>query len=882
MPLAQRTRKHAMGSLPGMNVSRPSVFGPLALEAHIAAEEGLPSTLWQHLHVRYVPTLPSAVFRRYALVPGYRVAASKVSATSTCNSRDSEGEVEARLSGREVDWSPGYIALDAPSPPQHSDDVDCLGPAATTILPPSVRLRLLLSLVADDLPGALGERGPGLKLDQWRKPKLCNFLLRTFRNFGMGISAEGSQLLQQLEVPNAFLLYFLMQDPRDAAYLRLCDKFGHPGSPHFQQSLFTAVVDPRLPGMLHSYFDHQIAFYFAFLQHLFNYGFALSVLLAPLLAIYSVDWAQHVVATLQKEQKAAAILGELVHGLVSEIDSSEAAQGHWPLWSLLVGLSTIVWGQCVIDSWRRKERRLAKEWGSSRGAAAVRAALRTPRPLFRGRIALSQVDGRLTQVHYSKRRYQVRVFALNLAFLLLAVAFAAAVFLAIAGREARVASEEYASLGAVYSIMTVALHNLFKSVANLLTEAENHQYEEPREASVLVKKWMLTVIVQCWPLGHLLFLRPLLWPCAYGDVDVRQRLGIDTCSPGDYECCNVELWRADELMLSFAHVRSEAVLRHTRQFVAGWLVSKVFVANLIKWFVPRLCGFLCTRGLYPLFALDFVEDLLNDLTLHSNSRRRRRVRVSRCSCCRRRKLLSSKTQLRAHETGPSALPEEVTAACELQLDKEEPWDLLESANDLSVHFLVTSLTTVIYPFAPPLLLAHLLVGFQMDLFRLFDRRQPKPRAASGLPEAWLWLFQSYVYVGALSNLALVTWRTPLIRLLLGQGDSAAHFAFFSASMLLLALVVGLVHLVVPSMPGDVVEHLQREQEVEAFITGATGLGGGRRHTGSRFPTQRAPTVSLFRSVSFGAAESAALESQHAFLQEEAQVRSIWKQAQKVR
>ena len=42
-------------------------------------------------------------------------------------------------------------------------------------------------------------------------------------------------------------------------------------------------------------------FYFAFMQHLFSYGFALSVLLAPLLAVYSVEWAEHLVQALAQE-----------------------------------------------------------------------------------------------------------------------------------------------------------------------------------------------------------------------------------------------------------------------------------------------------------------------------------------------------------------------------------------------------------------------------------------------------------------------------------------------------------------------------------------------------------------------------------------------------
>lgn len=44
-------------------------------------------------------------------------------------------------------------------------------------------------------------------------------------------------------------------------------------------------------------------------------------------------------------------------------------------------------------------------------------------------------------------------------------------------------------------------------------------------------------------------------------------------------------------------------------------VSKIFMHNLLKWIIPRLCGFLCTRGLYPLFAVDFAEDVLTDLVL---------------------------------------------------------------------------------------------------------------------------------------------------------------------------------------------------------------------------------------------------------------------------
>lgn len=64
-----------------------------------------------------------------------------------------------------------------------------------------------------DLPGAMGHMGPGFKLDQWKKPKCCNCLRRTFRNFGARRAANTLSLLDNLgEFPKAFSLYFLMQD----------------------------------------------------------------------------------------------------------------------------------------------------------------------------------------------------------------------------------------------------------------------------------------------------------------------------------------------------------------------------------------------------------------------------------------------------------------------------------------------------------------------------------------------------------------------------------------------------------------------------------------------------------------------------------------------
>eukprot|EP00913_Durusdinium_trenchii_P010323 g9681.t1 len=175
--------------------------------------------------------------------------------------------------------------------------------------------------------------------------------------------------------------------------------------------------------------------------------------------------------------------------MVSEISHLDASRSRWPLWSLMVGLTTTVWGQC--------EKRLARQWGCHPWRRAL------TRPSFRGKLAVSRVDGRLAFVHRNRRLFQARVIAVNLCFLCLwALVFGV-----------QVATENYASLGAMFSVASVLSYHLFRLVANALTEAENHREESSWETSILLKKWALTVIVQCWAPLHLLFVRPYLWPC---------------------------------------------------------------------------------------------------------------------------------------------------------------------------------------------------------------------------------------------------------------------------------------------------------------------------------------------------------------------------------
>lgn len=475
-------------------------------------------------------------------------------------------------------------------------------------------------------------------------------------------------------------------------------------------------------------------------------------------------------------------------------------------------------------------------WGSSDAGAKS-----TVRPLFRGRLAWSRVDGRLVRVHRSRLAHQARLVVANGLFLVLIVGFATAVVrFSWNGIECRFSrhtleSADAVANGAVYSVLTVILHAVCNLFAYLLTEAENHRFEERWETSVFVKKWMLTVIVQTWAVGYLLFARPWLWPCAYGDTEVRLLLGVDNCPDEDGPCCEAEIWM-DGLNLHFADVRRNAILAETRQFVAGWLISRIFVYNLCTWLIPRLLGFVCMRGIYPCVVVDFAQDIASDLTA-SSQRQTHAKRALRCCCCRRRRADVKGSAMHPRRCGPASfskaplsqtnlhmkLPPAMIEACEFQLELGEPWNVLDSVNDLSVNFFVTSCTTVVYPFAPFLFLANLIILFQMDLYRLFSSRQPKPQAARGLPRAWIYIFQSYVYLAAAWNLAVVTYRTSLVKDLFDKSGPDVQFGFLCASLLLMVLVINAVQLVVPSVPLEVEEHMQRQQEAQSFFARVAGF-----------------------------------------------------------
>jgi len=843
---------------------RISSDGELVSQVQEVTEQGLPAEVWNDLYIRFMPTLPSTLFRSFDLVPqeeghsGLRRNFPSVGSLCDCATETGEASESGQSSVRAAETTAWRTDSAIPQ---------------ATLLCPAARMRLLLNLASDDLPGALGGQGPGLKLDQWRTPKLWTFIRRTFNNLGacrpVGLFKFGHL---SREAPAPLLTYFLVQDPRDAVYQRLADRFSRPASPHFRHALFVAIADRDTPRVLRRYFGEQIAFYFSFVQHLFSYGLALSVLLAPLLMCYSIAWARRMVVALREH---GGVVEELIQGLASEIATSEAGSVHWPQWSLLIGLATTVWGQCVIGSWQRAERRLATEWGSSRAGA-----LPTPRPNFLGRLALSRIDGRLTQVHASQFLYTARLVAYNLLFFLLTLLFAGAVACLTCSRmevmmTRSIGQRKALMLGACYSVVTVMLHAILRSIAHFLTELENHRSESPWEASVLVKKWILTVIVETCAVGYLLFARPVLWPCAYGDTDVRRRLGVDDCEPWDATCCDVLMTRGVESLLSFAEVRNEAVVSETRQFVAGWLVSKIVVHNALKWLLPRFGGFLFMRGIYPCIMLDFARDLIDQIFQSDGARRR----VRRTRCCRRLMRRRHSQGSPADTTvlgsaGPMGFTEEMLASCELQLDMQDPWDVLETANDLSVHFLVTSLTTVIYPFAPLLFVAHLLIEFQMDLYMLFDRRQPQPRAARGLPTAWHWIFQSYVYLGAASNLLIVTYRTPLVREVFGTNEVGSHIAFFSSTMLLLVFVVGLVHLAVPAVSEEVAEHLKRQEDVEDFFA----VIAGQRSYDLQVGAKRQVTQTLHDP----ALTTSSPEQDTCAVHQDAEVCSLWERAQKVR
>lgn len=122
-----------------------------------------------------------------------------------------------------------------------------------------------------------------------------------------------------------------------------------------------------------------------------------------------------------------------------------------------------------------------------------------------------------------------------------------------------------------------------------------------------------------------------------------------------------------------------------------------------------------------------------------------------------------------------------------------------------------------FPAAPLLFAANLVIEFNADLYRLFDRRRPVPVAADGLAEIWAGIFDSIIYMSIVVNMIWVSYHTNLVKQFFAEDTPINRLFFFTMGTACIGLVLMLIQFIIPDIPGDVKDHLSRQDKVEALL-----------------------------------------------------------------
>lgn len=122
-----------------------------------------------------------------------------------------------------------------------------------------------------------------------------------------------------------------------------------------------------------------------------------------------------------------------------------------------------------------------------------------------------------------------------------------------------------------------------------------------------------------------------------------------------------------------------------------------------------------------------------------------------------------------------------------------------------------------FPAAPLLFAANLVIEFNADLYRLFDRRRPVPVAADGLAEIWAGIFDSIIYMSIVVNMIWVSYHTNLVKQFFAEDTPINRLFFFTMGTACIGLILMLIQFIIPDIPGDVKDHLSRQDKVEARL-----------------------------------------------------------------
>eukprot|EP00483_Globobulimina_turgida_P001401 UN01403 len=142
-------------------------------------------------------------------------------------------------------------------------------------------------------------------------------------------------------------------------------------------------------------------------------------------------------------------------------------------------------------------------------------------------------------------------------------------------------------------------------------------------------------------------------------------------------------------------------------------------------------------------------------------------------------------------------------------------------SELIIQFGYVTLFVMAFPLTPLLAIVNNIIEMKVDGTNLVSTSQrPDPNGSVGLG-SWNGVLSFFSIIAVATNVGLITWRTKLVTLLIGE-NASAQWIFFSCLSVLLGILVGVEKWIIPDVPIQVVQAIERQRLVESvLILGAT-------------------------------------------------------------
>ncbi|ETO25487.1 hypothetical protein RFI_11648 [Reticulomyxa filosa] len=437
----------------------------------------------------------------------------------------------------------------------------------------------------------------------------------------------------------------------------------------------------------------------------------------------------------------------------------------------VMALFIIFWCVAFVDFWIRQESRYRLLWGMTKFETKAVA-----RPEFKGEWQHDRVSG-LWIEDYS---FIYRLIKGSFVFSGLGVWMAGCVVSAIYVLLLRDANPEDLGLKIGLGITNGAMISFFDYVYQFVSiygnKWENHRTEQDFQDALISKSFIFKFFNSFSSLFYLTFIRPYVKGTAYYVQHYSTICGeckdsdtnIPSCSTTelDYSCCY-----SSGSFCTKTHVENQInsqVLSDLRLQLASLFVTAIVIQNFLEVFIPFFKG----------------------------------------------KLAAKRDERNAQQRG-EALKDKSEA--ERQMSLAENRNTIDDMSEMVVQFGYITMFVIALPITPLLALINNIIELRVDGYKIIrESQRPHPNGSYGLG-AWNGVLGFFSIVAVGTNVALITWRTRLVPVLLNNTDPTFKWVFFTFISILLGLLVAAEKWAIPDTPIEVTQGIERQRLIENIL-----------------------------------------------------------------